>query len=336
MVKLNNRWDNEDFLEAHYGNKCFYGEHDDGGQSSAGMDGGGSSDGGGWGDGFGDPNVNEGDHVGGQGPGTPGVNDGGAVGGGYNTGGYGPGGNPDVGDGPDGVSGGGGGNDNDNDDDGGGGEEHHGEEWENPSDEKYAALLREMWDDYKKRWGPVEEEMSDLLTDDDFGEDVVRKARNAGLAMDNMNTYNRMIDRYGADIKGKEAKSLAKSAEMDRLGMGVNLANKTRAGMVDLKDALQKDMVGIGHGVGASAVAGLGQATQMETSRNAAIAQMQQQQQFFNQSMALQQQQWATQYQYAQKQQRSGIFGLIGTAIGGAVGGPVGAMIGGAFGSLLP
>ncbi|MEK9770012.1 MAG: hypothetical protein VW683_13950 [Betaproteobacteria bacterium] len=335
MVKLNNRWDNEEFLEARYGNKCFMPGGMGGGPDSSGPDGGPDASGGGGG-GDGGPEVESVD-VESSGIGVENAPYGNV---GAGVGGYGPEGNPNVGDGPRGLENEPGYNNNNNDNNTGGtGGGHTGghetTEWENPSDEKYAALLREMWDDYKDRWGPVEEEMSDLLTDDDFGEDVVRKARQAGLAMDNQETYNRMIDRYGADIKGKEAKSLAKSAEMDRLGMGVNLANKTRAGMVDLKDALQKDMIGIGHGVGASAVAGLGQATQMETNRNAAIAQMQQQQQFFNQSMALQQQQWATQYQYAQKQQRSGIFGLIGTAVGGYFGGPVGAMVGGAIGSWI-
>lgn len=248
--------------------------------------------------------------------------------------GYGPEGNPDAPDGPpSGYQPPEKDDPDDSSDDSGHGEEH-GEEFENEADTKFAELLRRQWSDYKERWGPVEEEMSDLLTDDDFGEDVVAKARAAGLAMDNAAQAQRQMDRYGMDLSATEKQAISSDQQRDRHALGAGLANKTRAGMVDLKDALSKDMIGIGHGVGASATAGLGQAAQMETQRGAAIAQMKQQQDFFNQSQAMQQQQWQQQYQYAQKQQRSGIFGLIGTAVG-SIWGPAGAMIGGGLGSLL-
>lgn len=351
MIHREFKWDNEAFLEARYGNKCFYGEHDDGGQSSAGLDGGGNEGGnGGWGS---DVTGGFGGTLGSGGLSNPNF----GMGPSNSEGSYGPAGNPDVGDGgaaaacearggvwdssngtcsvpntpnPNPGSGG-----------GGGGEEHGGEEeFENVADQNFAELLRRQWADYLERWGPVEEEMSDLLTDDDFGEDVVRRARQAGLAMDNAAQAERMMDRYGVDIQGRQAESLNRGYQRDRQALGVGLANKTRAGMVDLKDALQKDMIGIGHGIGASATAGLGQAAQMETNRAAAIAQMKQAQSFFNQSQALQQQQYQMQYQYAQKSQRSGIFGLIGTALGGVVGGMVGAptigaTIGGGIGSMI-
>jgi hypothetical protein len=340
MIHREFRWDNDDFLEAKYGHRCFYGP--DAGHSDGDLDGAGggtagpSTGGGGYGpdDGHSDADL----------PGNTGGN---------TDGSHGPEGNPDgdVGDGgaaaacearggtwdgskcsvPD--------DDDNNDpppkDDGGGGHEGGGEEPENEADKNFAELLRKQWEDYKKRWGPVEEDMNALLTDDDFGEDVVRKARRAGLTMDNSSQAMRQMDRYGMEISGKQAQALGAGFQRDKKALGVGLANKTRAGMVDLKDALQKDMIGIGHGVGASATAGLGSAAQMETNRAAAIAQMKQQQHFFNQSQALQQQQYQMQYQYAQKSQRSGIFGLIGTAIGGGMFGPVGAMIGGGIGSML-
>jgi len=339
MIHREFKWDNTEWLEAKYGHQCFYGP--DAGHSDGDLDGAGggtagpSTGGGGYGpdDGHSDADL----------PGNTGGN---------TDGSHGPGGNPDgnVGDGgaaaacearggvwdsssltcsmPDN------GEDKPPPNNGGGGDEGGHEEPENEADKNFAELLRKQWEDYKKRWGPIEEEMNDLLTDDDFGEDVVRKARRAGLAMDNKAQAERQMDRYGVDIQGRQAESLNRGYQRDKKALGVGLANKTRAGMVDLKDALQKDMIGIGHGIGASATAGLGQAAQMETNRAAAIAQMKQAQSFFNQSQALQQQQYQMQYQYAQKSQKSGIFGLIGTAVGGMFG-PVGAMVGGGLGSLL-
>ena len=355
MIHREFRWDNDDFLEAKYGHRCFYGPggNADGlGQGAA--DGGteGSTGGGGMGMGGG-PDSSPGGSTSSSGTGNaPGEGLGAdAFGGGGRPGSFGPAGNADVGDGgaaaacearggvwdssnltcsvPNETP------PNSNPGDGGG--EHHGEEeFENIADQNFAELLRRQWADYLERWGPVEEEMSDLLTDDDFGEDVVRRARQAGLAMDNKAQAERMMDRYGVDIQGRQAQSLNAGYQRDRQALGVGLANKTRAGMVDLKDALQKDMIGIGHGIGASATAGLGQAAQMETNRAAAIAQMKQAQSFFNQSQALQQQQYQMQYQYAQKQSRSGIFGLIGTGIAAAAGaGPFAPLIGGAVQSLL-
>jgi len=325
MMNREFRWDNDEYQIARAAGYCCmaYGDPDapdDGSNDgSSGGDSNGAGDYGGKG---------EFDGTGGYGPDTGTNENGGRP--------YGPEGNPDAPDGPpsgyqppekkpD---------DSNNNNDGGHGEGHGEEEFENVADTKFAELLRRQWEDYKKRYGPIEEEMSDLLTDDDFGEDVVAKARAAGLAMDNASQAQRQMDRYGMDLSATEKQAISSDQQRDRQALGAGLANKTRAGMVDLKDALSKDMIGIGHGVGASATAGLGQAAQMETQRGAAIAQMKQQQNFFNQSQAMQQQQWQQQYQYAQKQQRSGIFGLIGTAVG-SIWGPAGAMIGGGLGSLL-
>jgi hypothetical protein len=324
MMNREFRWDNDEYQIARAAGYCCmaYGDAnapDDGSNDgSSGGDSNGAGDYGGQGEFDGTP---------GSSPDT-GTNENG----GYGS--YGPEGNPDVGDGPpsgyqppekkpD---------DSSNNDSGHG--EEHGEEFENVADTKLSELLRSQWEGYKKRWGPVEEEMSDLLQDDDFGEDVVSKARAAGLAMDNAAQAQRQMDRYGMDLSATEKQAISSDMQRDRHALGAGLANKTRAGMVDLKDALQKDFIGIGNGIGATAVAGLGQAAQMETQRGAAIAQMKQQQSFFDQSQAMQQQQWQQQYAYAQKQQRSGIFGLIGTAIG-SIWGPAGAMIGGSLGSLI-
>lgn len=324
MMNREFRWDNDEYQIARAAGYCCmaYGDAnapDDGSNDgSSGGDSNGAGDYGGQGEFDGTP---------GSSPDT-GTNENG----GYGS--YGPEGNPDVGDGPpSGYQPPKKDDPDDSSDDSGHGEEH-GEEFENVADTKLSELLRSQWEGYKKRWGPVEEEMSDLLQDDDFGEDVVSKARAAGLAMDNAAQAQRQMDRYGMDLSATEKQAISSDMQRDRHALGAGLANKTRAGMVDLKDALQKDFIGIGNGIGATAVAGLGQAAQMETQRGAAIAQMKQQQSFFDQSQAMQQQQWQQQYAYAQKQQRSGIFGLIGTAIG-SIWGPAGAMIGGSLGSLI-
>ncbi|MCP4848987.1 MAG: hypothetical protein GY899_13685, partial [Verrucomicrobiaceae bacterium] len=123
-------------------------------------------------------------------------------------------------------SGGGGGGDGDGD----------GEEPENEADTKFAKLLRQQWDDYKKRWLPVEKQMSKTLTDDNFGEDVVNKARQAGLAMDSADQTMRQLDRYGVELGTRQKQALMGSATKDRYAQAVGGANKTRAGMVDLKD----------------------------------------------------------------------------------------------------
>ena len=209
------------------------------------------------------------------------------------------------------------------------------EEPENEADIKFAKLLREQWKDYKDRWLPVEEEMSSLLTSDDFGEDVVNRARQAGLAMDSADQTARQLDRYGVELGTRQQQALMNSATQNRYAQAVGAANKTRVGMVDLKDALQKDMIGIGHGVGASATAGLGAAAQMEIQRGQAIAGMKNQHAYMQASLGMQQQLNQNQFKYAQKSQKSGIFGLIGTAVGGYFGGPVGAMIGGGIGSMI-
>ena len=227
--------------------------------------------------------------------------------------------------------------DDDDDDPGGGGGGGGGDKKkpENEADIKFAKLLRQQWDDYKKRWLPVEKQMSKTLTDDNFGEDVVNKARQAGLAMDSADQTVRQLDRYGVELGTRQKQALMGSATKDRYAQAVGGANKTRAGMVDLKDALQKDMIGIGQGVGASATAGLGQSASMEISRAATISQMQNQHAYMQANLGMQNQMYQQQMKYAGKQQKSGLFGLIGTAVGGSLFGPVGAMIGGGLGSMI-
>jgi len=335
MINREFRWDNDEYQIARAAGHCCMpgygggvGGPDDGnaGETDGGKGNDGQGDKGNYGGG------GMGTHHGGTSPGIGGTGNHP----GNNGLGYGPEGNPDAPDGPpSGYEPPEKKPDDSSNDDSGGGEEHGEEEFENVADTKLSELLRSQWEGYKKRWGPVEEEMSDLLQDDDFGEDVVSKARAAGLAMDNAAQAQRQMDRYGMDLSATEKQAISSDMQRDRHALGAGLANKTRAGMVDLKDALQKDFIGIGNGIGATAVAGLGQAAQMETQRGAAIAQMKQAQSFFDQSQAMQQQQWQQQYAYAQKQQRSGIFGLIGTAVGGFFGGPVGAMVGGGLGSLI-
>lgn len=341
------RWDNEELLEARYGNKCFWGSGDGdhaGGSSSGGVGagandggnvGGGSSGGGGWGDGFGDPNVNEGDHVGGQGPGTPGTNDGGAVGGGYNIGGYGPGGNPDVGDGY--------GGDStpekkpeEKPKEESGPETSEGEET-SQADLDYAALIREQWEDYKERYGPLEEYFSDGLQDDNFGGDIVDKARQAALDMDNAEATYRHLDRYGIDLGGKEQEALAGSMQRSRIAQGQQNANTARQYNVDLQDALQKDFIGIGHGVSANATGQLGNVAAMDIQRQTAIAQMKNSQQFALYQQQLQSQAAAEQMKYANKASRGGfwgtVFGLGGLVLSG--GNPAGFAAGYALGDWM-
>ena len=356
MIHREFRWDNTERFEAKYGHQCFYGP--DAGHSDADLGGGGST-----GDGHPDhgmsgtvssgsgattehggfdPSHKSIGHLGGllgmaPSPGTGmdkhDVGDGAAAAACEARGGTWDSSNmvcnmPDDSDDDDGGDDGGG-------DDGGGDDGGGGEEPENEADKKFAKLLRDQWADYKKRWLPVEKEMSKLLTSDDFGEDVVNKARRAGLAMDSTDQTMRQLDRYGVELGTRQRQALLGSATKNRYAQAVGAANKTRVGMVDLKDALQKDMIGIGHGVGASATAGLGAAAQMEIQRGAAIAGMKNQHAYMQASLGMQQQNYQNQFKYAQKSQNSGIFGLVGTAIGGYFGGPVGAMIGGGIGSML-
>ncbi|MEK9747673.1 MAG: hypothetical protein VW443_05225 [Pseudomonadales bacterium] len=315
MIKTRlHRWDNEEFLEARYGNKCFWGSDVSGGLGGTAGSGG-----------LGDPDFGGFDGRGGDGgppvesidvnPTDTTIDDApyGNVGAG--VGGYGPEGNPDVGDGPSGIpspppsspppspppvqqpvtS--------------------EGEET-SEADLDYAKLIREQWEDYKDRYGPLEEYFSDVLQDDDFGEDIVNKARRAALRMDNAEATYRHLDRYGIDLGTNEKQALAGSMQRARIAQGQQNANTARQFNVNLQDALQKDFIGIGHGVSANATGQLGNVASMDIQRQTAIAQMKNSQQFALYQQQLQSQAAAEQMKYANKASRGGFWGTV-LGIGG-------------------
>ena len=184
------------------------------------------------------------------------------------------------------------------------------------ADLDYAALIREQWEDYKDRYGPLEEYFSDALQDDDFGDDIVNKARRAALEMDNAEATYRHLDRYGIDLGGREQEALAGSMQRSRIAQGQQNANTARQYNVNLQDALQKDFIGIGHGVSANATGQLGNVAAMDIQRQTAIAQMKNSQQFAIYQQQLQSQAAAEQMKYANKASRGGMWGTI-LGIGG-------------------
>ena len=311
MIKTRlHRWDNEEFLEARYGNKLFYENQGRGGGPDSSPD----APGGGMGEGAfsdGGPPVESIDVA----PSTDtGTKEGTTAGAG--VGGYGPGGNPDVGDGPDGLNPTPDKTPNDDP------QEptppvvtSEGEET-SEADLDYAGLIREQWEDYKDRYGPLEEYFSDVLQDDDFGDDIVDKARRAALDMDNAEATYRHLDRYGIDLGGREQQALAGSMQRSRIAQGQQNANTARQYNVNLQDALQKDFIGIGHGVSANATGQLGNVAAMDIQRQTAIAQMKNSQQFAIYQQQLQSQAAAEQMKYANKSSRGGFFGTV-LGIGG-------------------
>jgi len=141
---------------------------------------------------------------------------------------------------------------------------------DNYAQEKQAEISRQQYEDYKKFYGPIEDQTISYLTDTKKHEEEVAKAGElAGQGFDSVTAgTNRNIGRYGIQASKDVTENIANDAQRNKILAQVGVKNNMRDVVDQRKTALSEEMIGIGKGIKSDYNKTMGAWTQMEATNN--------------------------------------------------------------------
>jgi hypothetical protein len=153
---------------------------------------------------------------------------------------------------------------------------------EDKADIAQAELIRNEWNDYKKAYGPLEEQLRDKLTSGDYGKAEVDTARADALGQSGTDRAMRDIERYGYQLTPQQQQSLDTMMSTGTAAGGIQAANQTRGAMQQQQVSSLGNFNALGRGVQGQYMGAMSQANAMSSQRHGAqtqntIAGMQQQ-----------------------------------------------------------
>ena len=141
----------------------------------------------------------------------------------------------------------------------------------NFAQDTYGEITRGMWEDYKKRYHPIENQaISDIKNKAGVKQESVDRANDlSDTASGNASeALQRRVARTGGMTSEQRAAS-DKSLQLSSVTDKIFNANTTRQREDDRLTALQADMINVGRTQRADATSGFGSAAQLEQGRNA-------------------------------------------------------------------
>ena len=133
----------------------------------------------------------------------------------------------------------------------------------------YAAVNREMWADYQKRFVPTENSLMEYALDSSVDDTMADKAKSVTESQYSLSTADALRDaaRYGGMTGDQRAAFDSQSKISASLGSVDNM-NKVREYSKDTRNQILSSMVNLGRETKSDALGGLSQSASLESSRN--------------------------------------------------------------------